>query len=134
MVSLDVQTENLVESLADVEAEEVRLRTQLQEARTRGAILESVTGIETLERAYASVRVGQNEAIAEIESQLTEAESLVAQTQSILGSRHPDMVELMARREELRGLYQQQVSRFIPAGGEQSQPKSGRGRQPEAGL
>ena len=115
IVSLEVQTEDLVGRLTDVQTQELALISQLQAARVQDAMLQEVTGVETLERAYAAVRVGQNETIGQLEAQLVEIESLVAETESVLGSRHPDMVELLARREQLRNLYTQAVSRFIPA-------------------
>ncbi len=115
IVSLDVQTENLLKMLSDVQAQELTLLTQLQEAQVRDAMLQSVTGVETLERAYATVRVGENEAVAQLEKELVELETLVAETSARVGPRHPDMVTLLAHRENLRSLYQQQIASVIPA-------------------
>lgn len=115
IVSLDVQTENWIGSLTEVQAQELSLVRQLQEAQARDETLRNVTGIDSLERAYTSVRVGQNETIDQLERQLVEVESVVAETQSLIGPRHPDMIELLARRDELRSLYRQTVAGFVPA-------------------
>lgn len=115
IVSLEVQTEDLVGRLTDVQTQELALLSQLQAARVQDARLREVTGVETLDRAYAAVRAGQNETISQLETQLVEIESLVAETESVLGARHPDMAELIARRDQLRTLYARAVSRFVPA-------------------
>ncbi len=114
IVSLDVQTQNWIESLTQVRAQELSLATQLQEAQVRDDALRNVTGVNSLERAYSSVRVGQNETINQLEAQLVEIESVVAETESLIGPRHPDMVELLARRDKLRNFYQQTVAGLIP--------------------
>ena len=115
IISLDVQTEDLLKTLSDVQTQELALVTQLQAAQVRDAMLQSVTGVETLEQAYATVRVGENEATAQLEKELVEVETLVAETAARVGPRHPDMVTLLAHRENLRSLYQQQIASVIPA-------------------
>lgn len=114
IVSLDVQTEQLISSLTDVQTQERGLVTQLQDTRVRGSMLQSVTGINNLDRAYKTVRAGQNDSIRQIEANLVEVEALVGETEPLLGSNHPDMVALAARRDEARSLYRQSLSTFMP--------------------
>jgi polysaccharide biosynthesis transport protein len=116
IVAIDVQTENLVKSLADIKDKERDLLTQLEEAEVRGNLLQEVTGVDSLERAYRAVRVGQNEDINELEAQLLSLESDVIETQSRLGPQHPDLLALLEQRDETRELYQQELAKILPSG------------------
>lgn len=114
IVALDVQTENLVGRLAAVRDQELDLTTQLQEAHVRNTRLQEVTGINTLGRAYASVRIGQSQEVNQLETQLLEIESAVIEAQSRLGPQHPDLLALLEQREDLRNLYQQELAEVVP--------------------
>lgn len=121
IVDIDTQTENLIESLTQLENQERDLVTQLQEARVRDAMLQDVTGVNNIDQAYRAVRVGQDEEINQLETQLLALESAVIESQSRLGPQHPNLLALLEQRDEVRELYRQEISEIIPvAPGEES--------------
>lgn len=114
IVALDVQTENLVTSLAQLRDQERNLLTQLQEADVRSNLLQDVTGVDGLRQAYQAVRVGQNEDLNRLQVQLLNLESAVIEAQSRLGPQHPDLLALIEQRDETRVLYQQELAKILP--------------------
>ncbi|HEY9622351.1 MAG TPA: polysaccharide biosynthesis tyrosine autokinase [Crinalium sp.] len=111
IVSLDTQTQSLVNELASLEDEERKLRAQYQEATTRNNLLRRVTGANTPTDAYAAVRVGQDENLQALQKQLTELDVAIIDARSRLGDQHPDLLALLQKRDELRALYTQQLAR-----------------------
>jgi uncharacterized protein involved in exopolysaccharide biosynthesis/Mrp family chromosome partitioning ATPase len=114
IIALDVQTENLVESLTAVREQERSLRAQLREVQAKDSRLREVTGVNTLDSAYTAVRLGQDEEINQLEAELLELESAVVEMQSRLGPQHPDLLALLEQREAISNLYRQELSEAIP--------------------
>ena len=115
IVSLDIQTENLVQSLTQLQDQERDIVSQLEESRTQSAMLGEITGSSSLENAYNSVRAGQDETINQLEEQLLALDTAVIENQARLGPQHPEMVGLLEQHAEVRNLYEQAVSGIITA-------------------
>jgi polysaccharide biosynthesis transport protein len=116
LVSPETQTKSLVESLATLEGEERTLLAQLQEVATKNSLLQRVTKVNAPENAYTAVRVGQDEELKQLQSELTKLEVAILDNRSRLGDQHPDLLALMQKREELRRLYAQQLARVSSGG------------------
>lgn len=116
IVAIDVQTENLVQSLAQLKNQERDLLTQFQEVEVRSRLLQDVTGVDNLRQAYRAVRVGQNEDLNRLEAQLLSLESAVIETQSRLGPQNPELLALLEQRDATRVLYQQELAKILPPG------------------
>lgn len=119
IASLDSQTDRLLDSLALVENEELALLAQLEESAARADLLQQVTGLEQLDSAYEAVRIGQDQELNNLRNRLTEIEAAVIDARARLGDQHPDLLELLDRRESLRQLYAQRLPRLysIPQNG-----------------
>jgi polysaccharide biosynthesis transport protein len=110
IVSFEVQSESLVNSLALLEDEQRSLYGQLEAATIKGGLLEQVTGVDTPASAYTTVRVGQDEDIKVLQAQITSTEIEIVEARSRLGDEHPDYLALLQKRDELLVLYDQQFS------------------------
>lgn len=121
IVSFEVQSESLVNSLATLEDEQRALSAQIEAAAIKGERLEQVTGADTPASAYATVRVGQNENIKALQAQLTSAEVEIAEARSRYGDQHPDYLALLQKRDELVALYNQQLLQVSSGGSSGSQ-------------
>ena len=111
IVSLNRQTEGLISSLTSIDAEMRSLTAQLQESAEREALLKQVTNSQSLQSAYTTARVGQNETLRDLQNRLTGIEAGVIEAQSRLGDQHPDLLALREQRDELRNLYGQELTR-----------------------
>ncbi|MGA7935099.1 MAG: polysaccharide biosynthesis tyrosine autokinase [Kovacikia sp.] len=109
------QTESLVNGLANVEDQERTLIAQIREARTRGNLLQRVTGVNALTNAYSTIRVGQDEELKKLRSSLLDAEASVIDKRARLGDKHPDLLAAVEQRDATRALYAQQLARIIPS-------------------
>ncbi len=108
------QTESLVRDLASIEEQERTLIAQIREARTRGNLLQGVTGVNALNNAYAAIRLGQDEELRKLRSSLIDQEASVIDKRSRLGDKHPDLLAAMEQRDSTRALYAQQLARILP--------------------
>jgi polysaccharide biosynthesis transport protein len=116
VVSFEAQTSQLVGSLAEIENEERTVMADLRQAQTRDALLQQVTGLTALSSAYAAVRVGQDEGLRNLRTQLSDLEAKVIEHRSRLGERHPDLLAAVEQRDEMRSYYTQQLARLVPSG------------------
>lgn len=82
IVSFDEQTKSLVESLANLEEQERTLSAQLKDVRSRDASLRKITDTKALDKAYASVRGGQDDQLKELRSKLTELETKLVEVRA----------------------------------------------------
>jgi capsular exopolysaccharide synthesis family protein len=114
IISPTPQTESLVSGLATVEDQERTLVAQIREARTRGNLLQRVTGVSALTNAYSAIRVGQDEELKKLRSSLLDAEASVIDKRSRLGDKHPDLLAAVEQRDATRSLYARQLARIIP--------------------
>ncbi|MEL6777792.1 MAG: polysaccharide biosynthesis tyrosine autokinase [Cyanobacteria bacterium J06597_16] len=109
IVSLPEQTQSLIGSLTQLENEERALFAQLQESAERVNLLAQVTGFEQLGSAYDAVRVGQDQELIDLRNRFTALQAAIAETSSVLGNRHPQLLELVAQRNALSRLYLQKL-------------------------
>lgn len=113
-VASNSQTEGLIASLSSLENEERQLRAQLQEARQKEVSLQQVVGANTPSGAYVVNRIGQDEQLKELNKQITNVEVAITDARSRWTDQHPQVVSLVQKRDELRALYNQQLSQIIP--------------------
>lgn len=109
LISLDEQTADIIESLSTLEAAENQLVVQLQGIISRENELEQITEIPNSSQAYTAVRAGQTAELVELRQQLLDIETQVANAQAQLGARHPDMLALSARLDEILDFYTQEL-------------------------
>lgn len=115
LVASETQTQGLIESLTSLENQERQLRAQLQEARNKDQSLQQVVGVNNSQGAYIAGRVGQDEQLKELQKQLTSVEIAITDARFRWTDEHPNVLALLHKRDELRGLYNQQLSQIIPA-------------------
>jgi polysaccharide biosynthesis transport protein len=113
-VASNSQTEGLIQSLSSQENQERQLRAQLQEAKQKEISLQQVVGANTPTGAYIFNRIGQDEQLKELNKQITNVEVAITDARSRWTEQHPQVVSLIQKRDELRVLYNQQLSQIIP--------------------
>ena len=129
IVSLPEQTQNLIDSLSQLEDAERTLVAQLQASEERVGLLQEVTGFAQINNAYEAIRLGQDPELNELRSRFTALETAILESQARLGPQHPKMAGLLEEREALVQLYAQKLpnavlSRSQLAGGAASNPLS----------
>ena len=115
LVSLEEQTENLVEDISDIENQEQSLLAQIKEKSSQVQELRQTTNIDDSQTAYLGGRVGQDEELQELRAKLAELETELASARSRLTDENPTVVTLLEERNELLALYDQSLARFVPA-------------------
>jgi polysaccharide biosynthesis transport protein len=78
--------------------------------------LKNLTAMSDLKNAYASLKVSQNESLKALRVKLADLEAQVALNRTRLGDQHPDMLALVAQRDEMRANYLSQVKQLLPKG------------------
>jgi len=116
IVSFEEQTKSLVQSIATVEDQERTLSAQLQEIKARDASLRQITDSGTLNKAYSSVRSGQDDEIKKLRAKLSELENKIIEARLRFTEEHPTVTNLVGEREALRAIYSEQVARVSPQG------------------
>ncbi len=116
------QTQSLVQSLADLEQQELALSSQLQEANVRNKSLQQTTNADTTENAYAIVRAGQDEALKQLRAKLADLESQVAISRTRFTDNNPSLIKLIQQRDATRNLYIQKLSRLLPKNAQTNSP------------
>ncbi len=114
IVSLEDQTKSLVQSIATVEDQERTLSAQLQEIKARDASLRQITDTQNLNKAYSSVRSGQDDEIKKLRAKLSEVENELIEARLRFTNEHPNVANLTGERNALRALYSEQVARVSP--------------------
>ncbi len=115
IVAVEDQSKSLVESVAALENEERTLRSQLRDATTQGRLLQQVVQVNSPQQAYAIASIAQDETLKSLQKQLSDIEVAIVDARSRLGDRHPDLLALLQKRDELRALYRQQFAQTLPA-------------------
>ncbi|MGI2906712.1 GumC family protein [Tolypothrix sp. VBCCA 56010] len=115
IISFEEQTKSTVESLATLEDQERTLTAQLQEAKGRDASLRQITDAKSLDKAYASVRGGQDEQLKTIRAKLTELNTKLIEARLRLTENHPSVIALVDQRDNLNKLYTEQLGRVSSA-------------------
>ena len=114
IVSIENQAMALVTSIAALEDEERKLRALVKENTIKDTMLRQVTGLVSPESAYTSVRVGQNEALKELQKQVSAMDVAIADARSRLGDEHPDLLALLQKRDDLQVLLEKQLDQVLP--------------------
>lgn len=113
LVSMESQTNELVQNLGEAENQERELSAQLQEATSRNVSLEKVVGAGSLKSAYASVRIGQDEELRALRTKLDDLETRVIAGRTRLTAQNPSLVMLVEQRDQIRQLYENKLSRIL---------------------
>lgn len=114
IVSLPEQTRSAIDGLAELQERERSLIAQIEETSSRIGSLRQVTDVNSLAEAYATVRVGQDEDLRRLRSQLTELEIRYIEGRSRLGDRHPELLSIQDQLTDLRWQYFDRLSEQLP--------------------
>ncbi|MEB3269009.1 MAG: hypothetical protein VKJ09_10760, partial [Leptolyngbya sp.] len=112
IVALETQTQNLMDSLSQLEADALTLQAELENSREQQRLLAQVTGMTSLAQAYGALQVGQSERLQDLAQRLTAVEAAIAAARSRLGDQHPDLLALYDERTDLQALYTQQLQQL----------------------
>ena len=99
-----------------MENQEHLVVTQLREARTKGGLLQDVTGVNNLGAAYAANRVGQDDQLKILRTRIAEAENKVIEVRSRLEDQHPDLLAAIEQRNKLKKLQDARMSSVVAVG------------------
>jgi len=116
LVNVEEQTTQLVQSLGDLEAQERTLVAEYQERITQVEQLRQLTGIDNPKNAYIGRRVGGDQEIEEMRSQLAQVDAELATARSRFTDENPIVQSLAAQRQALVELYQQKLAEVVPPG------------------
>ncbi|MDJ1171647.1 polysaccharide biosynthesis tyrosine autokinase [Roseofilum sp. BLCC_M154] len=116
LVNVEEQTAQLVGSLGDLEAQERTLVAEYQERITQVEQLRQLTGIDNPKNAYIGRRVGGDQEIEEMRSQLAQVDAELATARSRFTDENPIVQSLAAQRQALVELYQQKLAEVVPPG------------------
>jgi len=122
LVSVESQTNELVQNLGEAENQERELSARLQEATSRNVSLQQVIGAGSLKNAYASVRIGQDEELRALRTKLDDLETRVIEGRIRLTAQNPRLVLLVEQRDQIRKLYKNKLSRILS--GKQLPPRN----------
>ncbi len=114
IISFEEQTKSAVGSLATLEDQERSLTAQLQEAKGRDTSLRQITDAKSLDKAYASVRGGQDEQLKTLRAKLTELNTKLIEARLRLTENHPAVISLVEQRDNLNKLYTGQLAGVSP--------------------
>ncbi len=113
IVAFQEQTAHLVETINNLEAQEITLQGQLEETTVQAQKLQEITDLSNSQSAYAAGRVGQDTELENLRRRLAELDTQLASSGSRLTENHPEILSLLEEREAIINLYQDKVSRLI---------------------
>ena len=118
IVSIETQTQSLLDALGNLQNEELSLRVELQDVREKQRLLTGVTGADSLDQAYITLQMGQSATLQDLDQRLNALEADIAEARSRLGDQHPDLLALYDQRTELQGRYTDNLDQLggAPAG------------------
>ncbi|MEM9923941.1 MAG: polysaccharide biosynthesis tyrosine autokinase [Cyanobacteria bacterium P01_D01_bin.50] len=111
IVSFTEQTQSLVENLASLEQQERTLTALLSQARSQEDSLRRITDAGSLRSAYSSVRSGMDEEITKMRANLASLEQELVEARLRFTSNHPELIQLVEKRDAFRQMYQQELAR-----------------------
>lgn len=114
IIAFDEQTKSSVASLATLEDQERTLTAQLQEAQGRDASLRKITNAQPPDKAYQSVRAGQDEEFKKLRAKLAELDTQLIQARLRFTESNPVLISLVEQREAINKLYTSQLGRVSP--------------------
>ncbi len=116
LVNVEEQTARLVQSLTQLETEEITLVASYQEKVAQVQQLRQLTGIDNTQQSYIGSRVGGDRDIQEIRSTLAGVESELAAARSRFTEANPIVQSLAAQKDQLNQLYQEKLNQIIISG------------------
>ena len=114
----------LVQSLATLEDQNREITSQLREVNARNNSLRTVTNAGGIEGTYQAVRGGQDPDLQKVRANLIDLDSQIASRRVYLTETHPEMVELVQERDQIRSLYTQQLSQITGSGLDTTTPET----------
>ncbi|NJM73168.1 MAG: polysaccharide biosynthesis tyrosine autokinase [Scytonema sp. RU_4_4] len=114
IISVEEQTKSLVQSIAAVEDQERTLSAQLREIKAKDASLGQITNTANLNKAYSSVRSGQDDEIKKLRANLSELEKKMIEARLRMTDEHPTVIKLVGERNALRAVLSEQLARVSP--------------------
>ncbi|MFQ4138986.1 GumC family protein [Nodosilinea sp. PGN35] len=105
IISLETQTQTMLDRLSVLEAESVSLQADLRDTQEQQRLLDDVTGASGLEQAYVTLQAGQSSTLQDLTQRLDELEAQIAEARSRLGDQHPDLLALYDQRDEMAARY-----------------------------
>jgi capsular exopolysaccharide synthesis family protein len=114
LISFTDQSKSLVDSLANLEDQERTLLAQLQETRSRDASLRQITNSTTLNKAYLSVRGGQDQQLQNLRTKLADLGTQLIDVRLRFTEKHPTVINLLEQQRDIRALYTQELARLSP--------------------
>lgn len=115
IVNVEAQTTKLLDNISEIQTQERAIAGQLQEARTRDALLRKTTGFETPELAFTASRIGQDQELADLKTRLLEIQTQVIQARAKFQDSHPQVQGLVQQRDDINNLYTKRLRQFLPA-------------------
>ncbi len=110
LVNFETQSQNLISSLTELENEERHLVAKLKETTATRDLLKQTAGVDNLDKADQVLRIGKDEAIQKLQTQLQELEAKISNRRSYLTDKAPELQNLLEERDDLRAVYEQQLS------------------------
>ena len=116
IVALDNQTANLVNNLNDLETQEQNLLTQIKEQEAKVNSLKQIAKVNDAESAYNRGKIGQDQQLENLRTQLTDVDSELAAARSNFTDNNPIVIALLEKKEKILSLYQEQVREVLGEG------------------
>jgi capsular exopolysaccharide synthesis family protein len=113
LVSVDNQTNNLVNSIDKLEDQEQTLLAQIKEKKSQVEQLQRTVNVDSAENAYVGGRIGQDRELEELRAKLEQLEAKLASANSYLTEQNPTYISLKEERDSVRSLYQEKLSRVL---------------------
>lgn len=120
LVSIEEQTKSLVATIAEIQKEESIVAAQFEEANKQFESLQQIAGFNTIQKAYAGGRIGQDEALKQLRERLAQLDADLANGKSRFTDKHPAVISLQKERDRVSELYDRELARLDP--GQQNIP------------
>lgn len=102
LVNFETKSNNLVNSLRELENEERELSAQLQAVTTKRDLLKQAAGMDNIDKAYTTLRIAEDQELLKLQSQLEELEAEISRRRSYLTDNAPELQALLSEQKNLR--------------------------------
>ena len=113
IVSLDNQTNNLVNNLNKLEIQNQDLLGRIREQESKVNNLKQVANVDNAQAAFIEGKIGQDRQLEELRTALTEIEAKLATARSNFTENNPAVINLKEERENILALHRQQIERIL---------------------
>ncbi len=103
----------LVQNYANLENQARTLVAQIKEINDQNQSLRTLTQASGITQTFQSVRSGQDPELQKLRSQLADLESQVSSQRSELTDNHPRVIQLLAKRNAARTLYERRLAQLL---------------------